>query len=289
MKVSLKRMVVLAYVGTMGLLMTSCSEDTIINNYDIDVEMREVRFGTKSILAESDGVFEKGAKGTATDFDTIYKHQTPEFANVIFVADETKGKYTQGQVIEYMNLSTNTAHTITIPALKYKVYATNYNHDMPQKGDMVQGKWYTNNNAFSQMPGASTTLLMHGSATIDYSVANATGEVTMTNPYSAVMIRNNENLHTTVAPLFQGQNGRDYILVDNNKWYLLYIRANTTNTKVTLAYNVNNTNFVNLTKNIVANKIYQYTYKGVGSATDDGFIVNVNPLENGEAENIDLF
>lgn len=275
-------------VALLALGLVSCSEDTIINNYDIDVEMKEVKFGTKTTLAEADGVFEKAAKGTATDFDTIYKHQAPEFANVIFVADETKGKYTKGQVIEYMNLATNIAHTITIPAIKYKVYATNYTHDMPQKRDMVQGKWYTSNNAFSQMPQSSTTLLLHGSASIDYSVANATGEVDMVNPYSAVMIRANENVSSTVPPLFYGDN-TNYTLVDNNKWYLLYIRANSTNTKVTLAYNVNNVNFVNLTKNIQANKIYQYTYKGIGDSTDDGFILNTNPFENGEAQNIDLF
>lgn len=283
-----------AFVAMFGLMtLVSCSEDTTINNYDVTVENVTIPFGLQSIVTEADGVFEKGGKnttyGTSTDFDNTYQHVLPTSATAIFVADETKGKYTQGQVIEVLSLTTNTLHTITIPALKYKVYATNYNHEIPQKGDMVQGKWYTNSNAFGQMPQSTTTLLLHGSASIDYSVVNPTGVVTMKNPYSAVMVKKNENVHATTAPLYYGNNA-NYTSVGsgNNSWYLLYIRANTTNTKVTLAYNVNNNNFVNLNTTIEPNKIYQYTYRGV-SDVDGGFTLETEDLINGVAEIIDLY
>lgn len=276
-------------IGAFGLFFVGCSEDTIINNYDIKVENVEVQFGLKSLTTEAEGVFGNNttmSTMSTTSLDDTYEHVLPTSAKIFFVVEERRGNYNVGDVVEVMTLSTNTAHTITIPALKYRVYATNY--DNPTlTDDFEKYAWYTYVSAENQLPLSSNVLYMIGSNVIDYTIPNETGLVEMVNHYSAVMIKANENISDTTFPMYYGDS-KDYILVDGD-WYLRYIRNTNTNTKVTYAYQVNGSPSGTLSRTIEPNKIYQYTFNGVQNSEDDGFVVSVSPLQNGEAENIDLF
>ena len=280
MKVSLKRMAVLAYVGTMGLLMSSCSEDTIVNNYDITVENVTVEFGAKSLLTESSDVLAKGTAQKTTNFDNSYTHTLPTSFKAYFVSTETRGQYTQGQVVKVIDVTTG-SQTITIPKLSYNVYVVNYDH--PTSDETQPYAWYTWANPEQQLPVTTSNIILFGKSLIDYKTVT-TGQVELHNYHSAVMIKNNVAIGGT--PTFNTGNV-PYNLVANNDWYLLYIRNATTSTAVPLSFTSPNGTTYQLNKSILANKIYQYTLQAVGDVDGNLTIVTV-PMEEGTAEIIDI-
>ena len=261
------------------VLLTSCSEDTIINNYDVTVENVTVEFGAKSLLTESSGVLAKG-----TSFDNSYTHTLPTNFKAYFVSSETRGQYTQGQVVQVVDVNTG-SQTITIPKLSYTVYVTNYDH--PDYDETQSYSWYTFPDYSQQLPVTTSNILLFGKNVIDYKVVTE-GSVELENFHSAVMIKKTEALSDTLAPFFNTGNV-NYNLVANDNWYLLYIRNSTTSSQVPLAFNVPGVgNVYQLNKPIEANKIYQYIFNSVTDIEGNLEIITV-PLEEGLVEEIDLF
>lgn len=280
----MKQKFLFALVGLFGLLsMTSCSKDTIVNNYDVVVEIGTFEFGTKTLITESDGVFAKGTTG----FDNTYVHTLPTTFTARFVCDEDRGQYKKGEVIKSLTVVNGVNQVLSLPKLKYKVYVSNY--VMPNQNETQNYPWYytagTLANISTQIPAYSNEILLFGIETIDYTTVT-TGTVTLTNFFSAVMVKNNSSVAS--APFFNYSGNPLYTLVANNTWYLLYIRNTTTNSQVPLTFNAPNMGWVyQLNKPIEGNKIYQYTIQGVGEGDGNLTIVTV-PLEEGTAEVIDI-
>lgn len=268
-------------VALLALGLVSCSEDTIVNNYDITVENVTVEFGAKSILTESSVVL---ARQTSS-FDNSYTHVLPTTGfKAYFVSSENRGQYTEGQVVKVIDVTTGDQQ-ITIPKLSYTVYVTNH-----IKNDGTEDQpyaWYTWQSPETQLPVTTPNILLFGKNTIDYKTVTQ-GSVSLENFHSAVMIKNTEALSTTQSPFFNTGNV-NYNLVVNNTWYLLYIKNSTTSSQVPLAFNVSGIgNVYQLNKPIEANKIYQYVFHAVDDVEGNLEIITI-PLEEGLVEDIDLF
>ena len=256
----------------------SCGDETtnINNNYYVDEV--QVQLSAKSLISEVSSGF--GGKSTYS-LDNSYTHILPASYTAYFVADETKGQYTTGQVVKTYSV-TEGMNSITVPKMKVKVYVTNYLK--PGGNETQPNAWYTWNNAVQQLPQTSEELLLLGNNSIDYSIETV-GEVEMTNPYAAVMIKNNQWISS--APSSYDTN-QDYFLDTPSNWYVLYIRNNNTNTKVPINIPGNPNQHYTLSRTIEANKIYQYTINGNVLEDDGNLDIIVLPLEVGYAETIDL-
>lgn len=255
------------------IFLTSCSDDTTVNIYKI--EDVTVSFGTKNIVTESNGTFSKSLN--TTEFDNGYVHTLPTSFTAYFVSKETKGQYTEGEVVKVINVTTGTQE-ITIPKLEYTVYVTNHIKD----GDAYSKyAWYTWNDAVNQLPVTTNNILLFGKNVIDYKTAT-TGIVSLTNYYSAVMIKN--NISVSGIPTFN-TNNVPYTLVNNNNWYLLYIRNNNTSTQIPVSFG--NSPKYQLNKSIEPNKIYQYTLIGVGD-TSGNLTISTTPLIEGKSETLPI-
>lgn len=263
--------------ATIALAFTSCGDDVTNINNTYNIENVEVFLSAKSLITETESPF--GAKGVS--FDNSYTHQLPTSYKAYFVADETKGQYVQHQVVQVIDVVSG-MNSITVPKMKVKVYVTNYDH--PNYDETQPNAWYTWNDAKQQLPQTSHTLNLHGFNSIDYGVETV-GEVTVTNPYSAVMIKNNQWVSSAPSSYDTNQN---YTLVAMDEWYLLYIRNNNTNTKIPISIAGNPNQHYTLSKAIQANKIYQYTINGNVLEDDGNLNIITVPLEEGTAEEINL-
>lgn len=254
------------------ILVSSCSDNTTVNIYKI--EDVTVTFGTKNIITESSSLF---GKSSNTEFDKSYVHVLPTSFTAYFVSKETKGQYTEGEVVKVINVTTGTQE-ITIPKLEYTVYVTNHIKD----GDAYSKyAWYTWADAVNQLPVTNNDILLFGKNVIDYKTAT-TGTVSLTNYYSAVMIKN--NISVSGVPTFN-TNNIPYKLVSDNNWYLLYIRNNNTSTQIPVSFG--NSQKYQLNKQIEPNKIYQYTLIGVGD-TNGNLTISTTPLIEGNAETLPI-
>lgn len=254
-------------------LTSSCSDDTTVNIYKI--EDVTVSFGTKNIVTESSNMFSKSSN--TTEFDNSYIHTLPTSFTAYFVSKETKGQYTEGEVVKVITVTTGTQE-ITIPKLEYTIYVTNHIKD----GDpFTKYAWYTWNNVDNQLPASSNDILLFGKNVIDYKTVT-TGTVSLTNYYSAVMIKN--NISVSGIPTFNTGN-TPYTLVSNDNWYLLYIRNNNTSTQIPVSFG--NSSKYQLNKQIEPNKIYQYTLIGVGDTTGN-LTISTTPLIEGNAETLPI-
>lgn len=278
-KIKINELKKLLSVALLALGLVSCSEDTIVNNYDITVENVTVEFGAKSLLTESSDVLAKG-----TPFDNSYTHVLPTNFKAYFISSENRGQYSVGQVVKVVDVSTGN-QLITIPKLSYTVYVTNH-----IKNDGTENQpyaWYTWQSPQTQLPVTTPNILLFGKNVIDYKTVTQ-GTVTLENFHAAVMIKKTEALSSTTSPFFNTGNV-NYNLVANNTWYLLYIRNATTSSQVPLAFNVSGVgNVYQLNKPIEANKIYQYVFHAVDDVDGNLEIITV-PLEEGLVEDIDLF
>lgn len=224
---------------------TACEKSEVItNNYNI--EYVNVTLDATELVA----IVEKPMTKASTRSTTAeYQHKFPESYTAYFVSKETKGEFKEGDIVDSLTVNSG-SNTIRIPKLKYKVYVTNYKH----KAD----KWYTWGDAVEQLPRSSDALYLIGNNEIDYSTVT-TGEVELTNPYAAVMIKKNK--WTNGTPTHYDNGNKPYELVKGD-WYLLYIRSNKTNTKVPISIAGNPNETYTLDKPIQGNNIYQYTIDG---------------------------
>lgn len=205
----------------------------------IIVENVEVHLNTKSVFnIEQEGFSTRSAT-------TEYQHVYPTEFKAYFIATESKGPYIQGQLVKTVDVI-NGLQSITIPKLKYTVYVTNYEKE---------GSWYTWPDAIEQMPLASDVLYLYGFNIIDYST-DIYGEVIAKNPWSAIMIEDNEYFDPDKDPLEYNSNS-NYVLTDEG-WWLKYVRDNH-NSAVWLKYPwmVGNTQ-LGLNLDVLPNKIYKY-------------------------------
>ncbi|MDD2536998.1 MAG: hypothetical protein PHU61_00720 [Candidatus Absconditabacteria bacterium] len=254
---------ILAVLAVFAIALTSCTK----NYYEyIEIENVTVQLDMKSIIKVNENLMRSST--------TEYQHVYPSSYTAYFISNENKGEYTQGQLVVTLTVSPGN-NTITIPKLDYTVYVTNYEKE---------GAWYTWTDAIGQLPQSTNTLYFYGKNTINYSVVVA-GEVTVKNPYSAIMVLNNE--WVTGAPKFYGT-GQFYGLVHNNEWYLLYIRNTTVNSTVPVQIPGYSSNHIEINRAIEANKVYQFIIDASVDNTDgqDNFTVIVEEFTETVVETI---
>lgn len=250
------------------LVTSSCTKnETFIYN----IENVTVRFNSNELLETK--VKPLGKLASTNPSTSEYEHVFPSSYKAYFVSKQTKGQYTEGQVVKVIDVVAG-GNTITIPKLDYDVYVTNYTHSAE--------KWYTWNNAIEQLPQSSHVLYLYGKNRIDYSTVTE-GQVELTNPYSAVMIEKNQ--WVSGIPTFYGD-GKDYASVTG--WYLNYIRTGNTNTKVPISIAGNPNQNYTLTRTIKANEIYQFTIDGGVLDQNGNLGIVVQPLIKVTKETINL-
>lgn len=226
----------------LSLLLFSCYE---YNDTYVKVDIVKVEFVAKSVFS----VETEGFRSTADEL-TI-----PSNFKAYFIAAESKGPYTSGQLIKTLDVSTG-VQTIEVPKLKYNVYVTNYEQS---------GAWYTWTNAIEQLPQGSDVLYLYGSNNINYSI-QVLGEVEVKTPYAAVMIKGDS--HITEAPKHYDSNSSYTETADH--WWLKYIRNSTTNTGVKLQFTGSGLQTLTINDAIQSNKVYKYILNtSVGNTSED--------------------
>lgn len=253
------RKVTFMLAAVLATLFVGCTKERII----VVVPEIEVHLNTKHYFNVEEGSLFKAATTRST-----YEHVYPTSYKAYFIANENKGDYTAGELVKTIEV-TKGLQTVVVPELSYKVYVTNYEKE---------GNWYTWDDALEQMPQASDILYLYGMNDIDYS-ATEYGEVEVKNPYAAVMI---QDYRIPDAPTYYGNN-TDYIPTGEG-WWLKYIRANTTNTGITVEF-TNEDKVILINDPIVANKVYKYTLLTDVPETDDEDNFNVEVEEFEETEN----
>ena len=198
----------------------------------------EVHLSTKSVFnVEQEGF---STRSTTTEYQHVY----PTSYKAYFIAAESKGPYTSGQLVTTIDVKEG-MQTVTVPKLKYTVYVTNYEKE---------GSWYTWEKPLDQMPHASDVLYLFGSNVIDYGT-QLDGEVKVQNPWSAIMIENHELFDPLQVPK-EYTSGKNYKLTDG--WWLLYVR-NKHNTAVWMKYpRATHSTHLSLTLEVDPNKVYKY-------------------------------
>lgn len=266
----MKRLLLLPVILT-ALILTACSDNSIIDeNYE--TEFIEVTLSANSFVTSSNNTF----LGKSVEFDETYNHVLPATFTAYFVANENKGQYRTGDLIQ-TEIINDGANAVTVPKMKIAIYVTNFD-DVAT----LQDGWYTWDNAIEQLPKTSHELYLYGKNTIDFD-KTLSGEVDVYNPYAAVMIKKND--WVTGSPQSYDSNELYELVTDN--WYNLYIRLNNTNTKIPIKSVHGNTSYT-LNREITPNRIYQFILNG-DVATDTGNLtLNVQPLEKGRAEEIEI-
>lgn len=244
----------------LALLITvaSCTKN---ENYYYTVENVTVQLNSKELLETVVKPFsgKRASVSTTVDSESEYTHVFPSSYKAYFVSKETKGEYTTGQVVKVIDVVAGN-NTITIPKLDYDVYVTNF----IKEGAESPNAWYTWSNAVEQLPQSSSELYLYGKNNINYSTVTE-GTVELSNPYAAVMIKNNQWVSGT--PKFYGD-GKDYFI--GGGWYILYIRTGNTNTQIPISIAGNSNTHFTLNRDIEANNIYQFTIDGSVPLLEDG-------------------
>lgn len=263
------------------LLFAGCSDKSLVNNAS-EIEYVEVVLSANPMLTIAKNGF-RGKETNSISFDNSYSHPIPSEFTAYFVANETKGEFVKGELVETLNVTTGD-NRITIPMMEFTVYVSNFNKN---------GDWYTYNGSIgtaidAHFPKSSDKLFLYGSKVIDYSDHNdLVGSVDLENPYSSVMIKDNQ--WVTGTPVAYSDGRAAYSLVgqpdeNGHQWFNRYIRLDTSNTGVPLKHLDNE---YKIDHKLDANVIYQFVFDGSVPVTDDGGLtVGTSGMEEGGATEI---
>jgi hypothetical protein len=185
--------------------------------------------------------------------------EVPKQFTAYLIANENKNGYSINQFVDSVTVHTGSNH-ITVPAMKYRVYVSNYKYPGMETNTWSWGNWYSgefSNPMEWPFPGSSTILYLYGkNENMDFT-NGAVGEIQMTNPYAAVCVYKNEYVKT--PPI--AYTNEEYFSQKGN-WYYTYINCAsslTTNIGIRIIPNWWYTTF---NDNISANQIYQYIFSG---------------------------
>lgn len=232
----------------------------------------------------------------------------PDSLTAYLVADETKGQYAQGEIVDTIVLknkevtTTNgirqTSYTATdsVPAMKCKIYVTNYHA-------IKETLYHYFNTSISSLPDASQDLYLYGESNddVDFS-ATKTANINIINPYAAVCIRDASPVSDTPVPKFMKTNAKEdtyyYYKPDSTAtWYYLYIlcpsdgtTSTSTNTEVKLIGVPEYTDKEYLLdKQITANNVYTYTFHSSTSDVNTGINIIANGFSGTSSSVINIF
>lgn len=299
------------------VVMGSCSKDSSLNNQteksvgSVTVSLNvnsgiEVSESSSSLNNQTAKSETSTRAGISTRADGDNETPTTSFAadlstttyTAYFVATTAQGDYKAGQIVRKISgIKENTATSVSVPAISYTVYVTNYSTNAPDQGGQEADVTSLEDN----LPESSTVLYLFGKDTADLSSgASQDIKVTLNNKYAAVCVANNDFVTgVTYTPTTSLTSTSNYSLDswqttetawnDKAPWYYIYIRADKSATSnSTIALNTANmggnaSTTWPLNKAISADQIYQYTVKSVkGGASltvTENVFQKINPGE----------
>lgn len=232
----------------------------------------------------------------------------PDSLTAYLIADESKGQYAQGEIVDTVVLKnkkttvingvrqTNYAAVDSVPAIKCKIYVTNYHK-------IKETLYSFFNVSIYNLPNASQELYLYGRSVDDIDFSRSkTAEINISNPYAAVCIREASPVMNNPVPEFIKADIEEetlyYYKTDStNTWYYIYIlcpldgkTSTSTNTEVKLVGVPEYTNkkYI-LDKQIVANNVYTYTFHSGTSNVNTGINIIANGFSGTSSSVINVF
>ncbi|MCI1246979.1 MAG: hypothetical protein LKG14_06315 [Prevotella sp.] len=244
--------------------------DQIINNSEKDVTIQlrtslDITEQTSSLARVQ--TYKGLTRAGSASSDSSFTPDLPAAFKAYFVAAENKGQYKSGKLVKTVSVNDGT-NTITVPAMKYKVFVSNYDSNKV---------WSTTDPA-STLPESTTTLYYYGTQEKDLLSDGNTVDITLSTPYAAVAIY--KNSYVSGKPVYKDGNAYD----EKGNWYYLYIRNSETDTEIPINLDGMGNQTYTLQKDIAANQIYQYTL----TATEASFIVKVNGFSHTYSSDINI-
>ena len=266
--------IVSLYIIATALIFASCTDDTTpVTAKYVTVDLQ---IGGDSTLNLSGGSTSFDYNSSAKEFikkplsptrAIVNGVNVPDFVPEVpkqftayLIANENKNGYSINQFVDSVTVHTGSNH-ITVPAMKYRVYVSNYKYSGRETNMWNWENWYSGH-FLSPMewffPESSTTLYLYGKdENMDFT-NGAVGEIVLTNPYAAVCVYKNEYVKTPPIAYTNGE----YFSQKGN-WYYTYINCassfTTTNMGIIITPNLWASPF---NDNISANQIYQYIFSG---------------------------
>ena len=281
----------LAAVITILMIMSSCSDDpelstNIANSKNVS-SITEISLNINSgiDISEDSSTF---TNHSATDVSTRsvattpanFSAELPSQFTAYFVAAEATSEYAEGAIVRKVTVTTGN-NNISVPAIKYHIYVTNYDPADAPIADKSSNQESAAKALEDNLPQNSTTLYLYGESDADFSSTTSTANATvsMTNHYAAVCVAS-----THVESVNEGTSsaqGDAYQLNSEGTWYYMYVKApssGTTSTDLTIKVkdfsNIPDGKEYTFSEDITADNIYQYTVNEKG-----GLIITVNAFD----------
>lgn len=299
------------------VVMGSCSKDSSLNNQtaksvgNVTVSLNvnsgiQVSENNSSMTNSPTRAAKTRAEG-GTDFIldlSNYKY------TAYFVAAEKAGDYNVGDLVRKVSVKGG-ANSISVPAIKYNIYVTNYD----PKTAIATGSNQESavKDLENQLPESSTsTLYLFGSQqNADFSnTTDATqnaATVKLTNHYAAICIAVNDFVQSVSYRQTTTANSRTYetSYSKNNTWFYMYINTAVTtmpNSTITLqnfsgttppkSYDLNK-KFDQNSNPLVADNVYMFTvnddYTGGGTTGGATLTVSTDVFKQTKSSNLSVY
>ncbi|MCH3994256.1 MAG: hypothetical protein LKE54_04260 [Prevotella sp.] len=275
----------------MSLLFSACSSDDAngllddtarsgntsgITTVSLDITSGiEIKEDSSSFSTNSTNKLTRAITTSSANFTPVIPTQFTAY----FVAAEGTSEYAKGSIVRKVTVNQG-SNRISVPAIKYHIYVTNYEPTNSLEADRTTDSESAVEALEDNLPVSSTTLYLFGTdSTADFSstTAAANATVNMVNHYAAVCVANNGHVKGVVNDNDQ----TDYALDDNKGWYYIYVKAPTDGTATTnFTVIVENLEGIpdgkayDFPKSITADNIYQYTVNASG-----GIIITVDAFQ----------
>lgn len=286
----------LATVMTLIMIMSSCSDDSEFTaNSENSSNVREISLSLNAGIevSEESNTFYNNSETKVSTRSTAsipanFSAELPSQFTAYFVAAEATNEYAKGAIVRKVTVSKGN-NNISVPAIKYHIYVTNYDPATTPSADNNSNQESTIEAIETSLPQNSTTLYLYGKNDADFSSTSSTANITvaLSNHYAAVCVANShvESVNYKNNNINSNQQNTAYKLNHEGTWYYMYIKAPSSGTtptdfaiKVKGFSHITNGKEYTFTENVTANNIYQYTVNEKG-----GLIITVNAFEGVKA------
>ncbi len=225
-----------------------------------------------------------------------------------FVAAEAAGDYKAGDLVRKVTV-TGGANSISVPAIKYNIYVTNYDPTTitPATGSNQEDAI---KNIENQLPESSTSILYLFGSQSDADFSNTTdatknaATVKLNNHYAAVCIAANDFVNSVSYKQTTTDKSRACVTSygNNNTWFYMYINTSVTkmpNSTIALqkisgtqSYALNK-KFDQKSNPLVADNVYMFTvnddYTGGGTTGGATLTVSTDVFKQTKSSNLSVY
>lgn len=285
----------LATVMTLIMIMSSCSKDSEFipdtENSAISSNIKEISLNLNAGIevSEENNTFSNNSETqvstrAAVSTPANFKAELPSQFTAYFVAAEATNEYAKGAIVRKVTVS-NGNNNISVPAIKYHIYVTNYDPATTPDANNHSNQESTIEAIEDSLPENSTTLYLYGKSNADFSSTSSTTNTTvaLANHYAAICVANShvESVNYKNNNIHANPKSTAYRLNSNSSWYYMYVKAPASSTTAT-DFIIKVKGFPDIvdgkeytfTENITADNIYQYTVNEKG-----GLVITVNAFE----------